>query len=95
MGRSILVTGGSGYFGEVLAAGAVANGDRVRVFDVNRPATSQDMVANQEGNTRACSRRIQPVQAKYRGISILDRNVPALCVQSGLATLCVQRKHRQ
>ena len=29
MGRSILVTGGSGYFGEILAGGAVASGDRV------------------------------------------------------------------
>src|SRR5207244_9882368 len=50
------------------------------IWFVNRPATSQDMVANQEGNTRACTRRIQAVEAKYRGISILDRNVPALCV---------------
>src|SRR6267143_4424370 len=54
------------------------------IWFANRPPTSQDMVANQEGNTRACTRRIQAVQAKYRGISILDRNVPALCVQSGL-----------
>ncbi len=37
MGRSILVTGGSGYFGKILAGGAVANG-RVRIFDVNPPA---------------------------------------------------------
>ena len=35
---TVLVTGGSGYFGTVLAEGALARGDRVRVFDVQPPA---------------------------------------------------------
>ena len=38
MARSVLITGGSGYFGTVLAERAVAAGDAVRVFDVNPPA---------------------------------------------------------
>jgi nucleoside-diphosphate-sugar epimerase len=38
MGRSVLVTGGSGYFGTLLADQALARGDRVRTFDLNPPA---------------------------------------------------------
>jgi nucleoside-diphosphate-sugar epimerase len=37
MGRTVLVTGGSGYFGTVLVGQALARGDRVRIFDLNRP----------------------------------------------------------
>jgi nucleoside-diphosphate-sugar epimerase len=35
--RSVLVTGGSGYFGTVLVDQALARGDRVRIFDRNPP----------------------------------------------------------
>ncbi len=37
MARSVLVTGGSGYFGTVLAGEALARGDVVRIFDLNPP----------------------------------------------------------
>ncbi len=37
MGRRILITGGSGYFGSVLARQARAAGDTVRVLDLNPP----------------------------------------------------------
>jgi nucleoside-diphosphate-sugar epimerase len=37
-GRSVLVTGGSGYFGGVLVDQALERGDRVRVLDRNAPA---------------------------------------------------------
>jgi nucleoside-diphosphate-sugar epimerase len=37
MARSVLVTGGSGYFGTVLAGEALARGDVVRIFDRNPP----------------------------------------------------------
>jgi nucleoside-diphosphate-sugar epimerase len=39
MGRTVLVTGGSGYFGTVVASQALARGDRVRIFDLNHPTT--------------------------------------------------------
>ena len=38
MPRTVLVTGGSGYFGSILAGMALERGDRVRIFDVNPPA---------------------------------------------------------
>jgi nucleoside-diphosphate-sugar epimerase len=37
-GRSVLVTGGSGYFGGVLVERLLARGDAVRVFDRHEPA---------------------------------------------------------
>ena len=37
MARTVLITGGSGYFGSILADGALARGDRVRIFDLNPP----------------------------------------------------------
>jgi nucleoside-diphosphate-sugar epimerase len=37
MARTVLVTGGSGYFGSILVADALARGDDVRVFDLNPP----------------------------------------------------------
>jgi nucleoside-diphosphate-sugar epimerase len=36
-GRTVLVTGGSGYFGTILVDRALARGDRVRVLDLNPP----------------------------------------------------------
>ncbi len=38
MNRTVLVTGGSGYFGSILVDRALARGDRVRVLDLNPPA---------------------------------------------------------
>jgi nucleoside-diphosphate-sugar epimerase len=35
--RTVLITGGSGYFGSILADLALARGDAVRVFDLNPP----------------------------------------------------------
>jgi len=35
--RTVLVTGGSGYFGSILASMALDRGDSVRVFDLNPP----------------------------------------------------------
>lgn len=35
---SLLITGGSGYFGTTLTECALARGDRVRIFDLNPPA---------------------------------------------------------
>jgi nucleoside-diphosphate-sugar epimerase len=35
--RTVLVTGGSGYFGSILVDEALARGDRVRILDLNEP----------------------------------------------------------
>ncbi|MGH2685989.1 MAG: NAD-dependent epimerase/dehydratase family protein, partial [Actinomycetota bacterium] len=48
----ILVTGGSGYFGSVLADLAVARGDKVRVLDLNRPSSAAGDVEFVEGDVR-------------------------------------------
>lgn len=37
MAKTVLVTGGSGYFGSILVDRALARGDRVRVLDLNPP----------------------------------------------------------
>ena len=71
MGRSILVTGGSGYFGEILAAGAVAGGDRVRIFDVNPPATTADAIEYVAGDVRDRD----AVRAACDGVDIVLHNV--------------------
>ena len=60
MARSVLVTGGSGYFGTLLADQALARGDRVRTFDLNPPAEGQEVefvqgdVRNREAVAKAC-----------------------------------------
>ena len=42
MSRTVLVTGGSGYFGTVVVDQLVARGDRVRVLDLNAPSPRAD-----------------------------------------------------
>ena len=71
MGRTILVTGGSGYFGTVLADGAVARGDRVRILDVNAPAAARDGVEFVAGDVRDRS----AVRAACDGIDVVFHNV--------------------
>ena len=54
-GRTVLVTGGSGYFGTVVVEQARARGDRVRVFDLNPPApasTAEEAVDFVQGDVR-------------------------------------------
>jgi nucleoside-diphosphate-sugar epimerase len=71
VGRSILVTGGSGYFGEILTGGAVAGGDRVRIFDVNAPATTLAGVEYVHGDVRDRD----AVRAACDGIDVVLHNV--------------------
>ena len=42
MAKTVLVTGGSGYFGSILVDRALARGDRVRVLDLNPPDLRPD-----------------------------------------------------
>jgi nucleoside-diphosphate-sugar epimerase len=71
VGRSILVTGGSGYFGEILAGGAVAGGDRVRIFDVNPPAGTAAGVEYVQGDVRDRD----AVRAACDGVDVVLHNV--------------------
>jgi nucleoside-diphosphate-sugar epimerase len=52
MGETVLVTGGSGYFGTVLVDRLVSEGSRVRIFDVNVPASRPGPVELVRGDVR-------------------------------------------
>lgn len=56
MARTVVITGGSGYFGTILADLALAQGDRVRIFDLNPPemrdASVRDRVDHVAGDVR-------------------------------------------
>jgi nucleoside-diphosphate-sugar epimerase len=73
MARSVLVTGGSGYFGEILVDQAVALGDRVRIFDVNPPAPRRDggAVEYVQGDVRDRS----AIRAACDGVDVVLHNV--------------------
>jgi nucleoside-diphosphate-sugar epimerase len=69
MPRSVLVTGGSGYFGTVLAELALSRGDAVRIFDVN-PTTlaGAEFVAGDVRDRAA-------LRAACEGIDVVFHNV--------------------
>lgn len=71
MSRSVLVTGGSGYFGSVVSELALARGDTVRIFDLNPPDSSlarADFVAGDVRDPAA-------IRAACEGIDIVFHNV--------------------
>jgi nucleoside-diphosphate-sugar epimerase len=71
MPRSVLVTGGSGYFGTILAEQALARGDAVRILDLNVPGptlTETDFVA---GDVRD----LELVRGACEGIDVVFHNV--------------------
>jgi nucleoside-diphosphate-sugar epimerase len=69
MGRSLLVTGGSGYFGTELAARALAQGDRVRIFDLNpTELPDAEFVAGDVRDPDA-------VRAACKGVEIVLHNI--------------------
>jgi nucleoside-diphosphate-sugar epimerase len=67
--RTVLVTGGSGYFGSILADMALARGDRVRVFDLNPPA--DDRVTYVAGDVRD----LPALQEACHGVDVVLNNV--------------------
>ncbi len=71
MARSILVTGGSGYFGQILVDRAAAQGDRVRIFDVNPPAESSESVEYMRGDVRDRA----AIRAACDGVDVVLHNV--------------------
>jgi nucleoside-diphosphate-sugar epimerase len=66
---TILVTGGSGYFGSVLVDRALAAGHRVRVFDLNEPATGAPEFVQGDVRDRAA------VRGAVEGVDIVLHNV--------------------
>jgi nucleoside-diphosphate-sugar epimerase len=71
MARTLLVTGGSGYFGSVLVDQALARGDRVRILDLNPPADANPDVDFVQGDVR--DRAV--VRAACEGIDAILHNV--------------------
>ncbi len=71
MPRSVLITGGSGYFGTILAEQALLRGDAVRILDLNAPApvlARADFVA---GDVRDP----ETVRAACDGVDVVFHNV--------------------
>jgi nucleoside-diphosphate-sugar epimerase len=71
MARTILVTGGSGYFGSVLAAQALARGDAVRIFDINPPGPELDAAEFVRGDVRD----EDAVRGACDGVDVVFHNV--------------------
>src|SRR5215813_14244681 len=71
MARTILVTGGSGYFGSVLAARALARGDAVRIFDLNAPAAELHAAEFVRGDVRDEA----AVRGACDGVDVVFHNV--------------------
>jgi nucleoside-diphosphate-sugar epimerase len=72
-GRSILVTGGAGYFGTILVDRALERGDRVRILDINEPAPRADGATVDV--VEADVRDRDAVQAACRDIDVVLHNV--------------------
>ncbi|HEY3725051.1 MAG TPA: NAD-dependent epimerase/dehydratase family protein [Acidimicrobiia bacterium] len=72
MARSILITGGSGYFGSVLADQALARGESVRIFDLNPPGETAGEVDFVQGDVRdrdALARACRGVDAVLHNVA--------------------------
>jgi nucleoside-diphosphate-sugar epimerase len=71
MGRTILVTGGSGYFGSVVVEQALARGDQVRILDLNPPALTDGDLEYIAGDIRDRA----TVRAACDGVDVVLHNV--------------------
>lgn len=67
----ILVSGGSGYFGEVVADQALARGDRVRIFDLNPPHAREADVEYVAGDVRDRD----ALRKAFEGVDVVLNNV--------------------
>jgi nucleoside-diphosphate-sugar epimerase len=70
MARTVLVTGGSGYFGSILTGLALDRGDRVRVLDLNPPGERPE-IEYVQGDVRD----LATVRAACDGVDIVLHNV--------------------
>jgi nucleoside-diphosphate-sugar epimerase len=71
MARTVLVTGGSGYFGSILAGLALDRGDRVRVFDLNPPSERASEIDYVAGDVRD----LDSLRAACDGVDVVLHNV--------------------
>jgi nucleoside-diphosphate-sugar epimerase len=71
MARCLLVTGGSGFFGQILVERAVAQGDQIRIFDVNPPAENVESVEYVRGDVRDRA----AIRAACDGVDVVLHNV--------------------
>lgn len=69
--RTLLVTGGSGYFGSLLVDQAVARGDRVRIFDLEPPveATAAEVVIGDIRDRSALAEACDGVDAVLHNVA--------------------------
>jgi nucleoside-diphosphate-sugar epimerase len=68
---TLLVTGGSGYFGTILVDRALARGDRVRIFDLNPPGPRAGPVEYAPGDVRDHD----ALRAACDGVDVVLHNV--------------------
>ncbi|HTK14851.1 MAG TPA: NAD-dependent epimerase/dehydratase family protein [Acidimicrobiia bacterium] len=71
MSRSVLVTGGSGYFGSVVSELALARGDAVRIFDLNPPGPTLAEAEFVAGDVRDPT----AIRAACEGVDVVFHNV--------------------
>lgn len=68
---TVLVTGGAGYFGEVLSQALLAKGIKLRVFDLNAPGFAHQNLEFAQGDIRDSA----AVAAACRDIEVIYHNV--------------------
>lgn len=68
MARTVLVTGGSGYFGSILVERCLARGDHVRVLDLNPSESASESVV-------ADVRDLAAVREACAGVDVVHNNV--------------------
>jgi nucleoside-diphosphate-sugar epimerase len=73
--RTVLITGGSGYFGSILADLALARGDRVRIFDLNPPAERTGARAERIEYTPGDVRDLDALREATSGVDVVLNNV--------------------
>ena len=71
MSKTVLVTGGSGYFGTILAGMALDRGDRVRILDLNPPSERAGEVEFVQGDVRD----LDTVRTAADGVDLVLHNV--------------------
>jgi nucleoside-diphosphate-sugar epimerase len=75
MARTVVITGGSGYFGTILADRALARGDRVRIFDLNPPEPRDASVSDRVDHVAGDVRDLPALREALDGADVVLNNV--------------------